>query len=135
MISVFDYERLKQAIEESGKTRTYLCGKLGRPAYYLRDVIRQRNAIPEDYQLILAEELDVTVEWLRGETDEKKPATVSGSGSGSRDKLLELLPNISDEHAVQLALWLIEHKVAEQYLPDIAAKAISRMQKANDKTE
>lgn len=69
---LFNYAKLEECIKKSGKTRTYLCSRLGRPAYYLRDVIRQRNAIPSEYQHILAEELGVTVEFLNDIEETKK---------------------------------------------------------------
>ena len=75
---MLNYDKLEVAIKKSGKTKTYLCEKLGRPPYYLRDVLKQKNAIPAQYQQILAQELSVTVEWLNDEC-EKKPAT-NGDG-------------------------------------------------------
>lgn len=68
-----DYDRLKEAIQNSGKKKKYLCEKMGKPPYYLRDVIKQKNKIPEDLQKILAEELFVTVEWLNGADDSIYP--------------------------------------------------------------
>lgn len=61
---MFNYDKLEACIKNSGKTKTYLCKQLGRPAYYLRDVIRQKNSIPDEYQKILAQELETTVEYL-----------------------------------------------------------------------
>ena len=75
---MFNYDKLEKAIKESGKTKTYLCQKMNRPAYYLRDVLKQKNAIPSEQQRILADELGVTVEWLNDEETEK-PATISGN--------------------------------------------------------
>lgn len=71
---MFNYDRLKQCIDESGKTKSYLCRCLGRPDYYLKYVIRQKNSIPWNYQEILARELGTTVEYLNGLTDEKSPS-------------------------------------------------------------
>lgn len=81
VINLFNYDKLEECIRKSGKTRTYLCSQLGRPAYYLRDVIRQRNSIPEDYQRILADELGVTVAYLNDleSLDTKKDATLSAA--------------------------------------------------------
>lgn len=69
---MFNYDKLVNAIEQSGKTKTYLCQKLGRPPYYLRDVIKQKNAIPSEYQNILAHELGVTVEYLNDSVEQKE---------------------------------------------------------------
>ena len=69
---MFNYERLKECICESGKTKTYLCKKLGRPQYYLRDVLKNENAIPDNLQVVLAEELGTTVAYLNNESDIKE---------------------------------------------------------------
>lgn len=74
---LFNYDKLADAIEQSGKTKTYLCQKLGRPAYYLRDVIKQKNAIPPEYQTILAHELGVTVEYLNDSAEQKEKPPVN----------------------------------------------------------
>ena len=77
--NMFNYDKLKTLIDESGKTKTFLCKKLGREPYYLRDVLKQKTAIPYEYQVILARELNVTVDYLNDE-EEKNPATESGDG-------------------------------------------------------
>lgn len=90
---MLNYDKLSTLIAESGKTKTYLCKKMGRPSYYLRDVLRQKNAIPEDLLTILAAELDTTPAFLRDEqydTDKKEePATSKGDGLKSDE--LELI--------------------------------------------
>lgn len=83
---MFNYDKLENAIAKSGKTKTYLCQKLNRPAYYLRDVLKQKNIIPMEYQIILAGELGVSVEWLNDESDIKeKAAPISGSDLSEKE--------------------------------------------------
>lgn len=96
---MFNYDKLEQEIAKSGKTKTYLCQKLNRPSYYLRDVIKQKNIIPEDYQKILAKELGVTVEYLNDIEDIKeKAAPVSGSDLSKRDiEFLNIFRQLSVE--------------------------------------
>lgn len=90
---MFNYDKLEQAIKQSGKKKTYLCEKLGRPPYYLRDVIKQKNVIPDEYQTILADELGVTVEWLN-DGDKKIPATKTDDGVDlERDEAIRLYQN------------------------------------------
>lgn len=84
VLLLFNYDKLKAAIEASGKSKTYLCKRLERPPYYLRDVIRQKNNIPDEYQKILATELGVTVEYLNDQ-DENKPASVSAGELSDQD--------------------------------------------------
>ena len=94
---MFNYDKLEQAIAESGKTKTYLCKQMGRPAYYLRDVVKQKNSIPEELQKILAEELGVSVEWLNEETDKKeKPDEIAGL-SENEIELLNLFRQLSSQ--------------------------------------
>lgn len=95
---LFNYDKLADAIERSGKTKTYLCQKLGRPAYYLRDVIKQKNAIPPEYQTILAHELGVTVEYLNDSAEQKeKPAHNVDELSDLKKQAHSLIDGISDE--------------------------------------
>lgn len=82
---MFNYDKLEKAIKESGKTKTYLCQKMNRPAYYLRDVLKQKNAIPSEQQRILADELGVTVEWLNDEETEKPAAKSDGLNGDDAD--------------------------------------------------
>lgn len=84
---MFDYARLEQLISESGKTKTHLCKVMGKPSYYLRDVFKQKTAIPADLQEILAKELETTVSYLNGEEENKKSPAPEGA---------ELIPGYSD---------------------------------------
>lgn len=72
---MFNYDKLDTLIDESGKTKSFLCRQMGKPVYYLRDVLKQRTAIPLELQEILARELGVTVAYLNDEEQTKKPAT------------------------------------------------------------
>jgi hypothetical protein len=83
---MFRYDRLEELIKESGKSKTYLCKQLDRPAYYLRDVIRQQNVIPTYYQYVLAYELDTTVDYLNDKSDIPHP------DYGNRRKPLPPIP-------------------------------------------
>lgn len=70
---LFKYDRLEQLIKEFPGSKSYICRQIGRPAYYLRDVIKQKNKIPEETQKTLAEILGTTVEYLNGLTDNPTP--------------------------------------------------------------
>lgn len=76
---MFNYDKLSQAIVRSGKSKAYLCRKIGKPEYYLRDVIKQKNKISEENQAILAAELGVTVAYLNDAEQKEKP---TGSADG-----------------------------------------------------
>ncbi len=77
---MLNLDRLRDAITRSGKTRKYLCAKLGKPQYYLTNVFR-RTVPPdaEDYDYLppalletLAAELGTTVGYLTNETDDPR---------------------------------------------------------------
>lgn len=98
---MFNYDKLEKAIEQSGKTKTYLCKKLNRPPYYLRDILRQKNNIPTEYQHILAEELGVTVSYLNDAEDEKKAAPREWDGLNYSDEAMKL----ADDFDHQMDAW------------------------------
>ena len=89
---MFMYDRLEELIAESGKTRAYLCRKMGRKEYYLRDVIRQKNVIPADLVEVLAAELKTSVEYLNGESDEKHPSASSAKEQSMIDLFRQMTP-------------------------------------------
>ena len=91
---MFNYDKLAALIDASGKSKAYLCRKAGKPEYYLRDVIRQKNKISKEVQEILASELNVTVEYLNDIEDEKKPALPKESELDSAlvNRLVQLSP-------------------------------------------
>lgn len=77
------------------------------------DWIAGRSKSYEGYLYQIAAKYDVSVEWLKGETDEKKPATPEGSGLSKKElELLRLFDLASPEiRAAALA-------VLESALPD-----------------
>lgn len=92
---MIDLDRLKECIERSGKTRKYICAKLGKPQYYLTNVFRRRvpadaDASVYDYlepELLpkLAAELGTTAAYLQRETDDPSPgAAATGRRRGVR---------------------------------------------------
>ena len=101
---MFNYDKLDTLIDESGKTKSFLCRQMGKPVYYLRDVLKQRTAIPLELQEILARELGVTVAYLNDEETNKKPATeVTGEGMDViRDEIMPRVANLSQAEVIRL---------------------------------
>lgn len=62
-------DRIKALAKEQGKSITYLCSLFNRPKYYLNDIKKNDSEIPEEYLKIIANELNTTVAYLKGETD------------------------------------------------------------------
>ena len=67
---MFRYDRLEELIKGSGKSKIYLCKKMNLGPTYLRDAKKQNSNIKDEPLRILAEELNTTPEYLRGETDD-----------------------------------------------------------------
>ena len=100
---MFNYDKLDTLIDESGKTKSFLCRQMGKPVYYLRDVLKQRTAIPLELQEILARELGVTVAYLNDEEQTKKPVTeVTGNVDVIRDEIMPRVANLSQAEVIRL---------------------------------
>ena len=64
-------DRIKQLAKKQGKTVTYICNLIDRPKYYLNDVAKAADReIPEKDLQTIAINLETTVAYLRGETDD-----------------------------------------------------------------
>jgi transcriptional regulator with XRE-family HTH domain len=110
---MINYNKLTKAIENSGKTKTYLCQLLGRPPYYLRDVIKQKNNVPEEYLEILAHECGVTVNYLKDAEDDgvyifynKFLDMCAGKGVSAKQALSDM-----DIHPVRAQFWKSSNNV------------------------
>ena len=98
---MFDYDKLAELIDKSGKSKAHLCRKMGKPEYYLRDVLTQKTIIPDDLQIILAKELGTTVEFLNGIEEKEKSPTPDGEGlTETQKKAWELIRNLDDEKLI-----------------------------------
>lgn len=96
---MFNYDKLKEAILQSGKSKSFLCRKLDRPEHYLRDVLKQKNKVPIEYQEILAKELGVTVAWLNDEEEmsiKKAPDPKAEGLTAKQIELIELVKQLPD---------------------------------------
>lgn len=125
---MFNYDRLKQAIEESGKTKTYLCKQLGRQSYYLRDVMKQKSEIPLHYQEILASELGVTVGYLN-DLEEKSPPSEKENGlDETKREFMMLLDEITSDQEVLLRLqmkaWIEQNRQQKSAAPLSGAEKV-----------
>ena len=65
-----DTERIKKLAKQQGKSVTYICKLIDRPAYYLNDIAKRDDRMISDQDLhTIAINLETTVEYLKGETD------------------------------------------------------------------
>ena len=64
-------ERIKKVAKEQGKSVAYICKLIDRPRYYLNDVAKAPGQGISDEDLrAIAIDLNTSVEYLRGETDD-----------------------------------------------------------------
>ena len=69
-----------------------------------------RNASYKNYLYAIAAKYDVSVEWLKGETDEKRPAQKSES---SKEKLLAAIDDMDRDELLNM-LALVAEKLKEK---------------------
>lgn len=111
---MFRYDRLEELIKGSGKSKIYLCKKMNLGPTYLRDAKKQNSNIKDEPLRILAEELNTTPEYLRGETDDpsiKKAPGINTEGlSAARKALLDAVDGLTDEQCEKLLGIVLEAK-------------------------
>lgn len=85
-------KRIKGLAKNKGITLTYLCKCIGKRATFLSEVNLGKDKIDDDELIILARELDTTVEYLTGETD--NPANSEPDSQSESDELTEYLTEL-----------------------------------------
>lgn len=82
-------DRIESLAKEKGLSLSFISVKLGLRRTYLKDVKLGRSSIPSDRLAQIADILDTTPEYLRGETDIKEKPAENGELSEDDIKLLE----------------------------------------------
>ncbi len=81
--------RVLQLAKEKGISQAFICGKLGLRRTYLSEVRMGKDSLPDDRLAIIADLLNTTPEYLKGETDIKeKPAGKFTDGLSDYDARL-----------------------------------------------
>lgn len=104
-------DRIRSLSKEKGISLSFICRKLGVAPVYFIDIEKSSRDIPEDKLSVIADILNTTPEYLKGETDIKeKPA-----GESKPDYLVKFdsLPEKDRKEVIAL----IEYKAA--HLDDI----------------
>lgn len=79
-------DRVKSLIKENGLTMRFFNDMFGKNRSFLSNVLSGSDSITESQLSFLADKLNTTPEYLKGETDQKeKPATETGSGLSDYD--------------------------------------------------
>lgn len=102
-------DRIVELAKERGIKLSYLAGLFGLGRTYFQDVKKRNANIPDDRLFVIAEKLETTPEYLKGETDEKeKPSDNIVEGlSPDGIKLLELIQSLPPDKQ-KLALEIIK---------------------------
>lgn len=79
-------DRVKSLIKENGLTMRFFNDMFGKNRSFLSNVLSGSDSITESQLSFLADKLNTTPEYLKGETDQKeKPATEIGDGLSDYD--------------------------------------------------
>lgn len=99
-------DRIRALAKEKGLSLSFICSKLGVAHVYFIDIDKSGRDIPEDKLNIIADLLNTTPEYLKGETDQKeKPA------SETKPDYLVLFDSLPDKDRKEV-IALIEYKAA-----------------------
>lgn len=91
-------DKIKEISKERGYSLTFLYKQLNLPTAYLRDVNAGKTALTNERIKIMADFLNTTPEYLKGETDIKEKVTANGDDLSDREKeLLKAFRSLSDE--------------------------------------
>lgn len=92
--------RIKETAKEKGIKLSYICERLGfKSRTYFNDVEKNNREIPDDKLQIIADELNTTVAYLKGETDEKNKPASGGELTNHEKKMLDAYRNNPDMQA------------------------------------
>ena len=101
-------DRIKTAAKEKGVTLKFLCDKIGKRRTYIGETEIRGGTIPDSELKIIADVLDTTPEYLRGETDKKEKPSKNGELSQMEKEMLRrltaLAPEMQDKAMEFLAL-------------------------------
>lgn len=96
------FDRIRELAKERDISMNSICRKIGKSSSYLADKQRMGRDIPDEYLLVIAERLNTTPEYLRGETDDPM---IRETGN-ELDELREKLSRLSKEGQAKAEAYL-----------------------------
>lgn len=99
------YDRIWDLSQRRGKSKSFLSVAMGHTKSYLNDARKQNTNIKREELEILAAELETSVEYLTGDTDEQTPPTLNEKG-GARQRLLEETRDMNAEELQAVAQYI-----------------------------
>lgn len=102
---MYEIDKIKELAKEQGKSLSFICAQLKTSRTFFLDVERGKSSLKPDRLAQIADILDTTPEYLRGETDikEKAPAQLSEL----EQKMLEIFRSLSEEQQKALLFDLL----------------------------
>ena len=100
-------DRIIELSKEKGFTLSSLCRLINVNRGYFTTAKRTNQVISTERLTAIADVLGTTVEYLRGETDQKEKPTASGELSPKDRKIIELASQLSDQN-LDIALKYLE---------------------------
>lgn len=96
-MSIIDF--VLHLAKEKGISQAFICNKLGLSRNYLAEVKKGKTSLTDDRLAVIADILNTTPEYLKGETDTKeKPAGESTDGLSDYDaRLLDWFHSLPPE--------------------------------------
>lgn len=93
-----EIDKIYSLAKERGLSNSFLCKKLGRSTSYLNDARNGKHGISDNDLKILADILNTTPEYLKGETDTKEKTTAKSDGLTEDEmKLLNIFRSLSED--------------------------------------
>ena len=101
-------ERIRLLAGEQGISIAHICRKMGlKSRTYFTDIEKAKKEIPSDKLKVIAEILNVSVEYLMGETEDRSPIEYTPNLSEGEEALLTLFRQIPEDKQ-NLVLQMIE---------------------------
>lgn len=101
------YDRLKDAFEESGKTKAYVFRLIDRPRTYFNDCRKTNKDINDKELSVIAAELGVSMEYLRGETDEKNLPAEEVERQKNIDDIYSIIDDMDPTKLLELSQYAL----------------------------
>ena len=91
--------KIKELLKSQGRSLTFMYKVLNLPVGYVRDVKAKKTVLTDERLQTIADFLNTTTEYLKGETDIKeKAAPISGNGlSEIQQKMIKWVMNATPE--------------------------------------
>ena len=91
-------DRIRARAKEKGLSMSFLCRQLNVSPPYFLDIEKSGREIPQARLEVIAESLGTTVEYLRGETDQKEKPIEIIDGLDEKSRLIiDLMSDLSEE--------------------------------------